>query len=572
MNIDRSIGDIFVEEGYVSREELQEILATRTDTTEPLGSLLVRLGKITEKQKLKCLGLQMGIPYVDLARMELESAVARAVPHSVALRLLAVPIESTECAATVAMVNPLDLSAIDELSLILKLDIDPVLCTEEDVRDAIYRCYGAYDDLGEIIGEAIRGVDAEGIRIAGSEAVSDEEDEKVNVVELKEVVEGAPVVKLANALMTRAINMRASDIHVEPFQRRVRVRFRVDGLLQEVMSVPKDLQHALASRIKIIAGLDIAERRMPQDGRCTLITPSGSFDFRVSTYPSTYGENVVIRILDKSGALLDLRRLGLEEGALATFVRRIEEPQGCVLVSGPTGSGKTTTLYSGVSHLNQIHRNIITIEDPVEYQIDGTVQGNVNPKAGITFATGLRSILRQDPDVILVGEIRDAETAAIAIEAALTGHLVLSSIHANDSAAAITRLTDMGIEPFLLASSVSCSVAQRLVRMVCPKCTESYAPAPEALARLGLPGDVKYKRGRGCESCSKSGFRGRVGLYEVMDMTSDIKKMVLRGEHSADIRSHAAASGMRTLREDAAEKVNAGLTTVEEVFRGTADG
>lgn len=570
MNLDRSIGEIFVEEGYVTREELQEILASRTDTTEPLGTLLVRLGKVTEKQKLKCLGLQMGIPFVDLARMELDATVARNIPHAVGLRLLAIPIEMTDCAATVAMVNPLDLSAIDELAAILKLDVDPVLCTEEDIRDAIYRCYGAYDDLGEIIGEAIKGVDADGIRIAGASA-EDEEEEKVNVIELKEVVEGAPVVKLANALMTRAINMRASDIHIEPFQRRVRVRFRVDGLLQEVMSVPKDLQHALASRIKIIAGLDIAERRMPQDGRCTLITGGSSYDFRVSTYPSTFGENVVIRILDKNASLMDLSRIGMAPEALETYLRRIEEPQGCVLVSGPTGSGKTTTLYSGVSHLNVIHRNIITIEDPVEYQIDGTVQGNVNPKAGVTFATGLRSILRQDPDVILVGEIRDAETASIAIEAALTGHLVLSSIHANDASAAITRLVDMGVEPFLLASSVTCSVAQRLVRAVCVKCKESYKPAQEALDRLGLPADGDYKRGRGCEACNKAGYRGRLGIYEVMDLTPDIRKMVLNGDHAADIRTTAAESGMRTLRMDASDKILRGLTTVEEVIRGTAE-
>ncbi|MBI5705782.1 MAG: Flp pilus assembly complex ATPase component TadA [Armatimonadetes bacterium] len=571
MNLDRSIGDIFVEEGYVSRDELEDILRSRTDTTEPLGSLLVRLGKVTEKQKLKCLGLQMGIPFLDLARMDLDSHVARRIPHAVALRLLSIPIELTEVAATIAMVNPLDLSAIDELTAALQVDVDPVLCTEEDVRDAIYRSYGAYDDLGEIIGEAIRGVESEGVKISGAGAEDEDEDDKVNVIELKEVVEGAPVVKLANALMTRAITMRASDIHIEPFQRRVRVRFRVDGLLQEVMSVPKDLQYALASRIKIIAGLDIAERRMPQDGRFTLIASGASFDFRVSTYPCSYGENVVIRILDKSAALLDINKLGIADTALKTFVRRIEEPQGCVLVSGPTGSGKTTTLYAGVNHLNAIHRNIITIEDPVEYQIDGTVQGNVNPKAGVTFATGLRSILRQDPDVILVGEIRDAETASIAVEASLTGHLVLSSIHANDSAASLTRLADMGVEPFLMASSVTCSVAQRLVRMVCPKCREKYKPSPEAIARLGLPMDATYARGRGCEACSKTGFRGRLGIYEVMDMTPPIRKLLLSGAHATEVRELATKEGMQTLREDAANKILEGLTTIEEVIRGTAE-
>jgi type IV pilus assembly protein PilB len=568
MNLDRSLADIFVDEGYVSREELAGILSSRTDTTEPLGSLLVRLGKITEKQNLKCVSLQMGVPFLDLARMELEPAVARRIPHALALRLLAIPIEITDCAATIAMVNPLDLSAIDELTLALRLDVDPVLVTEEDIRDAIFRCYGAYDDLGEIIGEAIKGIDAESVQIAAT----DDEEEKVNVVELKEVVEGAPVVKLANALMSRAITMRASDIHVEPLQKRVRIRFRVDGMLQEVMAVPKDLQHALASRVKIIAGLDIAERRMPQDGRCTLITPQGAFDFRVSTFPSAFGENVVIRILDKSASMMDIHRLGVPDDALTIFKRRIEEPQGFVIVSGPTGSGKTTTLYAAVSHLNAIYRNIITIEDPVEYQIDGVVQGNVNPKAGVTFASGLRAILRQDPDVILVGEVRDSETAAIAVEAALTGHLVLTSVHANDSAAAVTRLTDMGVEPFLLASSITCSVAQRLVRMNCPKCQETYMPQPELLARLQLPESQEFRRGRGCEYCTKTGFRGRLGIYEVLDVTPDIKKLILKGSHPADVREAAANAGMRLLRSDAVDKITQGLTTVEEVLRGTADG
>src|SRR2546421_1112819 len=546
MNLDRSIGEIFVEEGYVSRDELLQILASREDTREPLGDLLVRLSKITEKQKLKCVGLQMGVPFVDLAHMEMDADTAQVIPHSAAIRLLAIPIERTEVAASVAMVNPLDLAAIDELSSLTGLDIDPLLATEEDVRDGIFRCFGAYDDLGELVGEAVKGVDPDGLRIAGL----DEEEEQVNVIELKEVVEGAPVVKLANALMTRAIMMRASDIHIEPHQRRVRVRFRIDGLLQEVMVIPKDLQHPLISRIKILANLDIAERRVPQDGRCTLIAPQGQYDFRVSTFPSVFGENVVIRILDKNSATIDMGKLGLSEQAYDRLQAMLVEPQGLILVTGPTGSGKTTTLYASLHYINTIFRNIITIEDPVEYQLDGIVQGNVNSRAGVTFANGLRSILRQDPDVILVGEVRDGETASIAVESALTGHLVLTTLHANDCASAITRLGDMGIEPFLLGSSLTCSVAQRLVRVICPKCMENYSPEPEALDILGLPRDGVYRRGRGCDHCAKTGYRGRAGVVEVLEVTSEIRRLIISGRHSSEIKRAAEEEGMINMRQD----------------------
>lgn len=569
MNLDRSIGDIFIEEGYVTREELSEILASREDTLEPVGDLLVRIGKITIKQKLKCLGLQMGVPFVDLARMEIDAETARIIPHSVAVRLLSIPVEITEVAASVAMVNPLDLSAIDELNSLTGLEIDPLLATEDEVRDAIYRCFGAYDDLGELVGEAVQSADADRLRVAGAD---EEEEAPINVVELKEAVDGAPVIKLANGLMMRAIQMRASDIHIEPQQRRVRVRFRIDGLLQEVMVMPKDLQHALVSRIKILATLDIAERRIPQDGRCTLIAPQGQFDFRVSTFPSVFGENVVIRILDKDSATIDMNKLGMSDSSLRRVQQRLNEPQGLFLVTGPTGSGKTTTLYASLHYINKVFRNIITIEDPVEYQLDGICQGNVNPRAGVTFAAGLRSILRQDPDVILVGEVRDGETASIAVESALTGHLVLTSLHANDSASAITRLIDMGIEPFLLGSSLTCSIAQRLVRTICPKCEESYDPEPTALQMLDLPAKAAYKRGRGCDHCAKTGYRGRLGVYEVLEITSEIRRMIVSGKHSSEIKEAAMHGGMLDLRSDARQKVLQGNTTVEEVLRVTTDG
>jgi len=442
-----------------------------------------------------------------------------------------------------------------------------LLAAEDDVREAIFRSFGAYDDLGELVGDAILRTDDDGLQMSSR----DEEERPSQVIDLKEAIEGAPIIKLTNALLTKAISMRASDVHIEPHARKVRVRLRIDGLLQEIMVIPKDLQHPLISRLKILAGLDIAERRMPQDGRCTLVSSQGEFDFRVSTYPSVHGETIVIRILDKNSAMIDVRKLGLEEKTLETFLRLHNVPQGLILVTGPTGSGKTTTLYAGLHHLNAVHRSIITIEDPVEYQLEGVTQANVNPRAGITFATGLRAILRQDPDVLLVGEVRDAETAGIAIEAALTGHLVLTSLHANDSASALSRLMDIGIEPFLLASSVTTSIDQRLVRLTCTKCMEPYRPEPAVLDRLNLDHSVEYFQGRGCEACAKTGFRGRVGLYEILEVDSDVQRQILSGEHSADIHRSAVTRGMTTLRADGRRKVVEGLTTPEEVLRATSE-
>lgn len=567
MILDRPISEVFVDEGLISPEEMRDILARREDTTEPLGDLLVRLNKITLKEKLRCEAVQIGVPYIDLSQIEIDPQASRTIPHAAAMRLLAIPVERTTVAASVAMANPLDLSAIDELAALTGLEIDPILAAEEDVREAIFRSFGAYDDLGELVGDAILGTDDSGLHIDTRE----EEERPSRVIDIKEAVEGAPIIKLANALLTKAISMRASDIHVEPQSRKVRVRLRIDGMLQEVMAVPKDLQHPLISRLKILAGLDIAERRQPQDGRCTLISSQGEYDFRVSTYPSVHGENVVIRILDKQAAMIDLQKLGMNPETLERFLPLLNVPQGMILVTGPTGSGKTTTLYAAIHHLNTVNRKIITIEDPVEYQLEGVTQANVNVRAGVTFATGLRAILRQDPDVLLVGEVRDAETAGIAIEAALTGHLILSSLHANDAAGALSRLMDMGIEPFLLASSVTTSIGQRLVRTNCTKCLESYRPDESVLRRLDLPKDHEYKRGAGCEYCAKTGFRGRVGVYEILEVTSDIRRLMLDGHHHTEIRKHAEQEGMTNLRWDGCSKVLSGMTTAEEVLRATSE-
>lgn len=567
MNLDRPIAEIFVEEGYVAREQLEDLLAKRHNASESIGELLVRLGVVTEAQKLKCFALQSGLPFIDLARAEIPSNVIATLPQAVAVRHQAVPVEITETAASIAMANPLDLAAIDEISDTLAVDVDPMWAMPDAIRDVLRKTFGVVDDFEEVVRAVAKDFDVESLQVESGE----EEEEAINVIELREATAEAPVVRLSNGILARAINCGASDVHIEPMSDRVRIRFRIDGLLQESMTIPKELHRPLISRIKITAGLDIAERRVPQDGRCTLVSSHGEYDFRVSTYPTVHGEKIVTRILDKRAVRIDLARLGIPEDILTTLKEKASESQGLILVTGPTGSGKTTTLYSVLHYLNEIHRNIVSIEDPVEYQLPGIVQANVNPLAGLTFASGLRSILRQDPDVILVGEVRDAETANIAIESSLTGHMILTSLHANDSAAAMTRLIDMGVEPFLVGASITASLAQRLLRVNCKNCQEAYQPDPTMLEKLGLPVGRTYVRGTGCDACNRTGYKGRVGAYELLVVQSDVRKLILRGESGTAIKELAATKGMRTLREDAAAKVLQDITTVEEVLRVTTE-
>ena len=567
---DRTFSEILVEEGLVSSAEIARILGQRESATEPLGDLLVRLEILTDKDKARCVGKQNGIPFVDLTKREMLPDIARRVPHMLAMRLRAVPIEQSDTALSVAMANPLDITAIDELQAHTGMDIDAVIATEEDIRDAIFRTFGAYDDLGEIVGAAVSGIDPEDVRVNDEEA---QEEASYSLVQLKELSEGAPVVRLVNAIVTRAIAGRASDIHIEPERSRVRVRFRVDGLLQEAMIMPKDLQYPFVSRLKIMASMDIAERRAPQDGRMTLVTPQGEFDMRLSSFPALYGENIVIRLLDKNAGRIGLDRLGMQPELLGRVQEIVRRPHGMFLACGPTGSGKTTTLYATLNSLNSVERNIMTIEDPVEYQVAGIIQGNVNPKAGVTFATGLRTLVRQDPDVILVGEIRDAETARIAVEAALTGHMVFSTIHANDAAGAVTRLIDMGVEPFLVASALVATLAQRLVRLICPKCAVVYSPSAELVTKLGcndLLSDphFQFRRGAGCEGCSRSGFKGRMGVYELMEVDESVQRLILAQASSQEIKE-AAFRRSTTLRDDAVMKIRQEMTTPEEVVRVT---
>lgn len=563
MIIERTLEEILISRGLATLEEINLALAGRERANETAADLLVKGGKISEADKLRCVAIQTGIPFCEIQRDDLVEETIRMLPQRLAVRHRALIVEASESAVTLAMVNPMDLGAIDEISRELDKDVDPMWAIESELLDALTEVYGGMNDVNDIILEASRDLES-------SFEVKAEAEEEDSVVELREVAEGGPVVQLANALFNQAIKFRASDIHIEPSKKNVRVRYRIDGVLKDSMEIPREIHRAIVSRIKIVSGLDIAERRVPQDGRCSMVTHDGEFDFRVATYPSVNGEKVCIRVLDKRKSNQEISKLGMQPAALEKLKQCGESSQGFILVNGPTGSGKTTTLYSLLNYLNKADRHIITVEDPVEYQLDGIIQGNVNNAAGMTFAAGLRAMLRQDPDIILVGESRDPETAKTAIEAALTGHLVLTSLHANDAAAAITRIVEMGIEPFLVSASISCSVAQRLVRQNCPHCIKPYAPDPATLLRVGLPADHQYMRGSGCDKCTQTGYRGRLGVYEVMVMSPEIKSMITDEKSAAEIYRHAQQLGMETMLDDAKIKILQGLTTVEEVLRVVA--
>jgi type IV pilus assembly protein PilB len=567
---DATLTSVFVEEGILTGSELDAALAMRTDVGEDIGEFLVRKAMISERDRVRCVGIQHGIQFIELSGSELDLVIARLIPHALALRYRVIPVGRSGDLLKVAMVNPLDVQAIDEIANITGLEPLPMISVEEEILEAVFNCFGAAGDISDIIVEAIRDADAE-VKIRED----DPEETESNVADLKDLAGGAPVVRLVNALIARAIAERASDIHIEPEAGRVRVRLRVDGILHEVMSVPKDLQAPVISRIKVMGGMDVAERRTPQDGRITLIARPNEYDFRISTFPAIHGENIVIRVLEKSAAKITLDRLGLQPDVADGFAAMTGAPYGMILTCGPTGAGKTTSLYAALNMINTVERNIITIEDPVEYQLVGVIQGNVNRKAGLTFASGLRTIVRQDPDVILVGEIRDSETAEVAVEAALTGHLVLSTLHANDSAGAAARLIDMNVEPFLVASSIVGVLSQRLIRTICQRCAAPFIPEDKILKKLNLPitaADMESAmKGAGCEQCGRTGYKGRTGIYELLRMNDDIRAAVISRSSAAAIRQIAIKNGMRTLRQDALDKVKSGQTTLEEVIRVTTE-
>ena len=565
----RRLGDRLVVEGLITADQLQRALAEQKGTREKLGSALVRMNFLTEDKLLSFLSRQYSVPSVALSHLDIDPEVLKLVPSQLAERLHVLPVKRSGNVLTLAMADPTNVLALDDIAFFTNLQIQPVVASELAIRQATERVYG---DQGTRMADMMSELEEAEPDV---EVVEGQDDPvgKTDVFELKESADEAPVVRLMNMILVDAIRRGASDIHLEPYEKIFRVRFRIDGVLHEIMGPPKRLEAALTSRVKIMANLDIAERRLPQDGRIKLRYHQREIDFRVSTLPTIFGEKTVMRILDKESLQLDLTKLGFDPWSLDQFSRAITSPHGMIMITGPTGSGKTTTLYSAINTINSPDINIMTAEDPVEYNLKGVNQLHVNDEIGRTFAAALRSFLRQDPDVILVGETRDLETAQIAIRAALTGHLVLTTIHTNDCPSTVARLLDMGIPPFLVASALLLILAQRLARKVCNECKESYEADEDSLIPYGhVPeglGKVSFYRGKGCQNCSFTGMKGRVAIYEVMPVSQEIRDLILRNASTNEIREVARAQGMHSLRQNGLLKVLEGTTTVEEVLRVT---
>jgi type IV pilus assembly protein PilB len=552
----KQLGEVLLDEGLITQDQLGTAVAEQQRVGRSLGRVLIDLGLVREPDLVSALAKKIGLNFVDLAEYQIDPSAASLIPEQVARRYRALPIGYEDSMLVVAMSDPANVFALDDIRTITGKQVKPVVATAADVDQAI-RKYGQMD-------QSVQDISAE----AASQA-----QDTADLTQVEAAIEEAPIVRLVNLLITQAVADRASDIHIEPSEGDIRIRYRIDGVLHEVMRSPKNIQNALISRLKVMADINIAERRVPQDGRVGLVVGGRAVDLRVATLPTVYGEKVVLRILDKTSVLLGLDDLGFLEGPYERFERAFRKPYGTILATGPTGSGKSTSLYATINIINTPDRNIITVEDPVEYRLPGVNQMQVNVKAGLTFASALRSILRADPDIVLIGEIRDRETALIAMEAALTGHLVLSTLHTNDAASAITRLIEIGVEPYLVASALDCVVAQRLARKLCDRCREEYEPTEAELEGAGVSPDAGIEhlfRPKGCASCGKTGFRGRVGLYEVMPVTEEIEKLTVERISSEEIRKVAMEQGMITLRRDGLEKVRMGLTSLEEIFRVVA--
>ncbi len=562
----RAIGEIIKEITNLNDDELQRALQIQRNTREPLGQLLVKMNLITERDRARALGRQWGIPFVEINPEEVDEEIISLFPKHMLARCRALPIARKGNRVTIAMANPLDIFSIDQMRLVSGLEIDPVITVEEDLNNVLTSMQSSGDRLDETIRKVVDEVGSEG-ELRFSEGKRDEE---VSIDQLRELVDDAPIIQLVNMIIRQALTDKASDIHIQPEATRVRVRYRIDGLLQDNTSVPKQVQAALISRIKVMAEMDIAEKRAPQDGRISLTLNNREFDMRVSTLPGVQGEKVVMRVLDKSGISVTVNKLGIPSTMMDAYDRLIHRSYGIILVTGPTGSGKSTTLYATLNQINSPDKNILTVEDPVEYQLPGLTQSGVNVRAGMTFPAVLRTMLRQDPDIILVGETRDPETALISIEAALTGHLVFSTLHTNDAPGAVARLTEMGIEPFLTASAVIGVLAQRLVRTICPRCKESYEPSVEAFRRLGmnLEGEnVIFYRGAGCQYCRNTGYKGRIGVFELMAVDNEVRELILQKAPTHVLRQAALEAGMISLKQDAMQKILEGVTTMEEALR-----
>ena len=559
------IGELLVRENLLTSEQLRKARDEARTRGGRLGAQITKLGFLQETELSDFVARQYGVPAISLDDFEIDPAVAKLVPEDVATKHTVVPVNRAGSTLVLATADPSNIFAIDDIKFLTGYNIEVVVASEEAIKRAIERVYDQGQDLSEVM---------EGFDDSDFEVIQDGDDLDVN--ELARESEDAPVVKLVNLILTDAVKRGASDIHLEPYEKSFRVRYRIDGLLYEVMKPPLKLKNALTSRLKIMAELDIAERRLPQDGRIKLKMGRGKeMDYRVSVLPTLFGEKVVLRLLDKSNLQLDMTKLGFEPHQISTFKDCIHRPYGMVLVTGPTGSGKTTSLYSALSELNKTSENISTAEDPVEFNLAGINQVQMHEEIGLNFAAALRSFLRQDPDIIMVGEIRDFETAEIAVKAALTGHMVLSTLHTNDAPSTVNRLLNMGIEPFLVASSVNCILAQRLARKVCDECKQ---PDPdvtkEALLEAGLAegeaGAVVPLKGRGCRACSETGYKGRIAIYEVMEMAEELKEFVLNGASGIELKREAIRLGMTTLRRSALNKLREGITTLGEVLRVSA--
>ena len=564
------LGEILLSENLLTREQLTAALAEQKATGHRLGYVLVKQGALAEVEITKVLARQHRMPAVDLSRFEVDGKIIKLIPSDVARKHCVLPLKREGRTLTVAMADPTDHGLLQDLKFITRFDLFPVLAGEYTLRNLIDKYYDQQaDNQQQQLTDILK--DMEGLGLTDDlELVEEQEDEAVSTAQIND----APVVKLINGILTDAVKRGASDIHVECFEHEMRVRFRIDGVLHEVMKPPIKMKAALISRIKILSQLNIAERRVPQDGRLKLKMATKVIDFRVSTLPCLFGEKIVLRILDKGNLTLDLSKFGFEPKAEQDLLAAILNPYGMVLVTGPTGSGKTTTLYSALQRINTVETNIMTAEDPVEYNLIGINQVQVRSEIGLTFAAALKAFLRQDPNVVMIGEIRDLETGGIAIKAALTGHLVLSTLHTNDAPSTITRMIDMGVEPFNVSAAVNLVVAQRLVRRICAGCKAPAKYKDDELKAINpdlkIAAAIPYMKGTGCETCGGTGYKGRAGLYEVMSMTNELRRMILRGASVAELREQAVKDGMLTLRMDGLKKIERGTTTLEEVVKETA--
>jgi type IV pilus assembly protein PilB len=568
------LGEILVKESLITQDQLQKALEFQRANGGKLGSCLTKMGYITDDDITGVLSRQYGVPSINLRFYEIDPIIIKLIPQDTAQRYQVIPLSRVGSVLTIAMTDPTNVFAMDDIKFMTGFNVEPVVASESAIGDAISRFYGAgsggtnQEEISNLMKDLVE--DDQELELAAEEA-------EMDAASLEKAAEEAPIIKLVNLILTDSVKRGASDIHIEPYEQEMRVRFRIDGQLQKVMSPPMRLKDAITSRLKIMAKLDIAEKRLPQDGRIMIKYKADGkkkeLDFRVSTVPTLYGEKIVMRLLDKENLRLDMTKLGFEQESLTKFERNILKPYGMVLVTGPTGSGKTNTLYSSVSTLNKVDTNIMTAEDPVEFQLAGVNQVQMKEQIGLNFAAALRAFLRQDPNIILVGEIRDFETAEIGVKAALTGHLVLSTLHTNDAPSTVSRLMNMGIEPFLVATSVNLICAQRLVRRICSNCKEQLEVPEQALIDAGYTPEevktVKIYHGKGCTTCNKGGYKGRTGLYEVMEVTDELRELILVGASALELKKKAVELGMITLRRSGLTKIAAGLTTMEEVLRET---